>query len=233
MICLDLHIHHLVTAFLSSNSSWHLLAISSVQSAQGYRALDPATPFTTFPSAIISFSEGTGIFGIANRGLGNHGYALKAGASYDGYFYAKGIPGTTVSISVSFADTNTGALLDQGVIQFTAPAEDVWTKLNFTLTPAASTNCVGIAPGSDPNIDCGNIPDPSYLCVSCNGEFQIGLQSPGQVNIAYVFLEPGTWGRVGNLPVLMEPVQWLLDMGITAIRSDALKTALCIMYRSR
>ena len=37
---------------------------------------------------------------------------------------------------------------------------------------------------------------PCYLrCVSCGGGFQVGLASPGEVNIDYVYLQPGAWGR--------------------------------------
>ncbi len=32
------------------------------------------------------------------------------------------------------------------------------------------------------------------------------------------FLEPGTWARLGDLPVLKETVTWLQDMGVTVIR---------------
>ncbi len=31
-------------------------------------------------------------------------------------------------------------------------------QIHFTLTPSASTPCVGIKPGSNPNIDCGAYP---------------------------------------------------------------------------
>lgn len=170
-------------------------------------------------SLLLSASGGTGTFGIANRGFGNHGYALKAGKPYEGYFYAKvllfvsanlslvicctflheycaiygsvrkftllvcyhscihvsvcvtftlvcvqGTAGSTSSISVSFANTDTGNILDEGLLTFTAPDTNEWTKLNFTLTPSEDTICVGIQNGSDPNVNCGGLPDPSYIC---------------------------------------------------------------------
>lgn len=162
------------------------------------------------------------MLGLANRGLGNHGFALQANQEYEGYFLAIGLPGTTVDIIVRFVDTNTGAVLASQTIPFTAgsnvPAYGDWSQVNFTLTPNASTNCVGIAPDSDPTVTCGNIPDPSYLCVRCNGEFQIGLASTGQININYVFVQPGQWARLPGLSVLSGPAQWLQAIGVTAIR---------------
>lgn len=191
----------------------------------GEKGLDSSQPFanSSFPSLRIVYEGGSGTYGISNRGLGNHGYALQAGKPYDGYLYAKGTPGVTVPIAVRLADTVTGELLGEIVIPFTPTVNSSWTRLNFTLTPSASTSCVGIANGSVPNIDCGSQPYPTdaYLCVSCNGEFQIGLQSAGVVYIGYVFLEPGQWGRLPGLPVLSGPnsaVQWLRDMGISMIR---------------
>ena len=76
-----------------------------------------------------------------------------------------------------------------------------WTKLNFTLTPTASTDCVGIAPGSDPLIQCTSSGSAAHICVRCGGEFLLGLEAPGTVNVDYVFLQPGSWGRFEDLPV--------------------------------
>ena len=36
--------------------------------------------------------------------------------------------------------------------------------------------------------------------------------------INYVFAQPGDWGRFAGLPVLLESVKWLQDMGVTTIR---------------
>lgn len=59
------------------------------------------------------------------------------------------------------------------------PEASGWTKLDFTLTPSAGTSCAGIEPGSDPSIDCGQLPSPAHICVRCGGEFVVGVVIPG------------------------------------------------------
>jgi len=39
-----------------------------------------------------------------------------------------------------------------------------------------------------------------------------------QINVDYVFLQPGSWGRLGDGPFLRSGVEMLHAMGITAIR---------------
>ena len=46
----------------------------------------------------------------------------------------------------------------------------------------------------------------SHVCVSCGGQFNVGLAAPGEVNIDYVYLQPGEWGRVNGLGVLKSGV---------------------------
>lgn len=102
---------------------------------------------------------------------------------------------------------------------FAVPASSSWQQVNFTLTPSASTNCVGITPGSDPAIDCGNFgPGIGHVCVRCAGEFAIFVNGPSTVHVGYVFLQPGEWGRFQGLPVLLSAVQVLQTMGINVIR---------------
>lgn len=196
--------------------------VSCLQGINGAIGLDGSAPLQAFPSLKIIYESGSGVYGLGNRGLGNHGLVLEANQEYEGYFLAIGQPGTTVDIAVRFVDTITGDVLASQTLPFTAgagtPGYGAWAQVNFTLTPTASTTCVGIEPNSDPTVECGNLPDESFLCVKCNGEFQIGLSGPGQVNLIYVFLQPGQWGRLPGLPVLKQTVQWLQDIGVTAIR---------------
>eukprot|EP01048_Picozoa_sp_COSAG05_P004983 COSAG05_NODE_285_length_12188_cov_539.399537_6_plen_98_part_00 len=66
-------------------------------------------------------------------------------------------------------------------------------------------------------------------CVKCGGEFKLSLLSSagesigesggdGGVLLNYVFLQPGQWGRVPGLPVLLSAANILQEMGIKAIR---------------
>ena len=58
----------------------------------------------------------------------------------------------------------------------------------------------------------------SHTCLSCGGQFQVGLASAGSVNLDFVYLQPGEWGRFKGLPVLNSGVALLQAMGVTAIR---------------
>jgi len=64
----------------------------------------------------------------------------------------------------------------------------------------------------------------SHVCVKCGGEFAIGLSSPGEASIDYVYLQPGAWGVVpganplGGGPALASAAAVLKTMGINIIR---------------
>ena len=74
-------------------------------------------------------------------------------------------------------------------LSITKPKE--WEKICYSLTPS----------GSDPD-----------------GSFSIVLNQQGSLDLGYVFLQPGDWGRYKGLPVRRDVVEALLDEGITAIR---------------
>ena len=57
------------------------------------------------------------------------------------------------SLFVGLNDYDKGSLLASSTIAVAASL--AWQQISFTLTPSASTPCVGITPGSNPNIDCG------------------------------------------------------------------------------
>ena len=113
-------------------------------------------------------------------------------------------------------DYTNGKILARQTISF---AGGNWTRLNFTLTPTAGTECNGVEAGTDPGVDCGAMgPGVGHVCVKCAGQFVVALSQPGSANIDYVFLQPGMWGRYKGLPVLKDTVDTLLDMGISLIR---------------
>lgn len=112
--------------------------------------------------------------------------------------------------------TPPGKVLAEKELQFNGGD---WTRVNFTLTPTADAQCEGIAPGSDPAIDCGKLgPGAGHICVRCAGQFAVGLSSPGDMLIDFVWLQPGEWGRLAGLPVLKDTIDTLQAIGITAIR---------------
>jgi hypothetical protein len=164
---------------------------------------------------------------VTNRGLGNEGLYLVGGQEYEGYaFYKADAP---VQLSVALRNYVTGEILANVTVN--AAATSTWTMFNFTLKPAASTNCTGIAPGSDPEVQCGQdclvtkkcmagppAADQGHVCIKCAGEFSIGLVGKGQVNVDYVYLQPGQWGRYADGPFLKEGIETLQAMGITSIR---------------
>ena len=165
---------------------------------------------------------GSGSGGVSNRGLGNAGMVLEAGKEYEGFLVAR-LPASAadatapVSITVTLEEYNSKTVLATQTLSIT-PGE--FAHYNFSLTPSASTSCVDIAPGSDPAVSCGHGKPRStvgHTCVKCGGQFKISLTS-GSVLVNYAFLQPGQWGRLPGLPVLLSAANTLKEMGIKAIR---------------
>ena len=111
-----------------------------------------------------------------------------------------------------------------------------WQMFNLTLTPSAAAECEAIAFGSDPAIDCGGgAGAASHVCLRCAGELRFGLapikdSNPClgahecEINVGYVSLMPGPWGRLADksgkpLPVLKSGADLLTAMGVTTMRS--------------
>jgi len=91
----------------------------------------------------------------------------------------------------------------------------------FKLTPRAATGCVGLSTQEalEKNIDCGNMgPQPGHVCVQCAGELLVALASPGDVLVDFVLLQPGSWGRYKDLPVLRGAGEMLETMGMKVVR---------------
>jgi hypothetical protein len=180
----------------------------------GTAALDAATPFNGAPSLGLTLSSG-GPLGWANRGIGNEGMSLAGGALYEGYLFVLAPAGATLWLAANDYGANT-VLASASVAVAAAPD---WQRIDFNFTPSAGTACVGIAPGSDPAIDCGNLgPNPGHVCVKCAGELQVGLAQPGAAHVSFVYFAPGPWGRVAGQPVLKSAADTMAAMGITVIR---------------
>jgi hypothetical protein len=216
--------------------SWVRVNASGTSAAGATIGFDTATLFNgvrsmkfTHPAAAGGNGSVTpaGLAGLANRGLGAEGMLLQAGRPYEGYVFAKGAPGTPVTVALQ--DFTTGATLASAVL----PIPDVaitgayaafgFAQLNFTLTPSSGTGCVHIPVGSDPAVDCHALTTPAnpadHACVRCGGQFVVGLATPGTTaNVGYVFLQPGPWGRIGSLPARKEMGDVIAAMGVSIVR---------------
>lgn len=119
-------------------------------------------------------------------------------------------------VLVGLRDYTTGEMIASEKLHLT-PAS-MWQSVYFNMTTTKATTCVGIAPGSDPNITCGGLASPAHICVRCGGEFVFGILGLGSLAPGHVELHVGQWGRVGNLPVLASAGQLMQQMGVTMIR---------------
>lgn len=195
----------------SKVNAWNM---NSTGNAVGTVALDDTLTFSNHSTLKISFVSGEGTLGSANRGFGNQGMSWIGGKGYSGYIYASAPGGTAITIAA--VDTVTGVVQDTSTV-ITAPGGG-FHRFDFTLGPSDNTTCVAIPAGSDPDVDCGNIPNDDFACQKCSGSIQVRLESPGEANIGYVFVSPGSWGTFMGLPVRLDTVRSLQQMGISAIR---------------
>ena len=206
----------------STIPAWNALAPAT---AAGSCALTGAAmnPNRAVPSLACAYTGGTGLLGMANRGIGNEGFALAA-QEYEGYLVV--LAPAAVNVTVVLADRGSGGGGGGGgggVVLASAslavPASPDWQRVPFSLMPSAATACQGIAPGSDASIDCGRAgANPGHVCVRCGGEVQVGLAAPGAVSIGYVSLMPGLWGRVDGTSALRSTVEAMQEMGVSVIR---------------
>lgn len=192
-------------------------AWNSVQTgtASGGTYLDSTLTFNGNPTLAIVFNgTGTGTIGRSNRGMGNQGVTWVGGKGYSGYVYVSAPAGT--SLTIALFDRVTGTVQDTSTV--ISPPGGAFNRFDFTLGPGSNTTCVSIPAGSDPTVDCGVLPDKDFTCLKCSGEIQVILTSPGTAHVGYVFVSPGSWGTLEGLPVRLDTVQRLQQMGITAIR---------------
>lgn len=206
-------------------ASWYIFADPgvSVQTGGSPSAPPPFNGKAGFP-LIFDNNGASGWGGVANRGMGGEGIAITAGGVYEGFVF---VSGASVPVRVQLVDFTTNTTLAEQILMPTGSID--YERLNFTL-PAASagTSCVSIPAGSDPTIDCGNTPSSADVCVRCGGELRVsfnvttnGSDFPpfaAMIYLGYVWLQPGTWGRVGDLPVLKSAGDLVTEMGISVIR---------------
>ena len=204
----------------------------------GGATLDTNVSFHGLASQRLSMGSGGGRVAVANRGLGNEGLYFEANKTYDGYLFVKSAEPTELALSIETWTAAAGSVprtaqtLASVVVNVTGGAD--WQQVNYSLLTNSTANCTGITAGGDvataANITCpvnvtyshkgsAAVSDTSaHVCVMCSGQFTIALKQAGTVNLDFVYLAPGEWGRFKGLPVLKEGVQWLQDMGTKLFR---------------
>jgi hypothetical protein len=194
-------------------------------SGKGGAVLDSTTSFHGTASEKLTLSTTGGRAAVANRGLGNEGLYFESNKIYEGYFFAKASQPTKLVLAIEAWSTNSTdvSLLASSTVKIGANSSGNhdWERVNFSLTPTAATECVGIKPKGPEALAAGiSCPvngtyDPTggmsdrtaHVCVQCSGQFVMSLTEPGKVNLDFVYLAPGPWGRFQGLPVLAEGVK--------------------------
>jgi hypothetical protein len=208
----------------------NVASVPSWNTAMGYNAsgsvaMCPTTVFNSRPTLQFEVDEGPADrlnAWASNRGLGNEGLFLEPGQEYEGFAYIAPQEQVTVFFGLRDFTTNQWLATQEVTLEPAYPWSTLWTKVNFTLQLGdVGTECVGIAPGSDPSIDCvdNGLPTSAHVCVRCGGEFVIGIVGTSvPTSVGWVELHPGDWGRFAGLPVLASAVENARAMGITAVR---------------
>jgi hypothetical protein len=171
------------------------------------------------PTLRLNTAGQPGVAGWANRGIGAEGLVFEGGKDYEGYVMVFS-PTSPTTLVIAIKDRTSNATLASTSIP--VAASPAWQKVSFSgLTPSASTGCVGIPFGSDPTVDCGTPPkggsNPGIVCVKCAGEAFFGI-SQGAAWLGFVTLQPGSWGRFQDLPVLKSGTDMITTAGFKSIR---------------
>lgn len=152
---------------------------------------------------------------ILNRGLYRQGLSLQAGKAYEGYVYAKAVrssgavsPSLAASLVVSGDGVAEPTVLASRRFQLSRTS---WARLNFSLTPSASSACHVLAG------DACHTKTPEGECVRCEGGFMLSA-SGGAVVVDFAFLQPGAWGRFEGLPVRKDVAEALQTLGVNTLR---------------
>ena len=178
-------------------------------------------------------------------GFAGEGFVVEAGKDYEGFVVVRSSAPLTlqaslqdvvvVSADVAAASSSAGGGLQRqtktlAVATISCPGGNVWTRVNFTLVPTASTSCTGISQATADAIGVacpeGNryqrtINPAAHICVNCRGSFALahsGGSGGSSVRVGYASLQPGTWGRFAGLPVNADRVAAWQSMGLQFMR---------------
>ena len=135
---------------------------------------------------------------------------------YTGYLYVQAPTGTVLTLTL--ADHLANTTLASTTITTTAAA-GAWGRVSFTFaSTSAGTTCAPLVAGSDPSVNCGNLPNADHACIRCGGQFGIQVPAGVTVHVGYGFLQAGAWGTFRGLPVKQSVVDLMNLMGVKAIR---------------
>jgi hypothetical protein len=219
-----------------TNSTWpNQMITPGTKATLGLDVTHPWHGLQSQRIAVHSLPSSGGSASVANRGMANEGMVFEAGKPYEGFVFARSSTAGGVKLVVTIEDHTRGAVLaTQEVI---VPAGQSWVKLDFNLTPSGSTNCEGISNEqavSKYQVGCpvNNTYKPgapmsdrsAHVCVRCAGQLKLALHEVGDVNLDFVFLQPGEWARLAPagggkaLMVLKSSVEWMQRMGVSLYR---------------
>jgi len=102
-------------------------------SASGQCSLETSNIFVGTQSQQITYSGGSGQFGLANQGLNHWGMNFVASNEYDGCLDV--LAGTPTFVTLSLESTNGAAIYAQTNLLVSSNS---WEHLNFSLTPSSS-----------------------------------------------------------------------------------------------
>lgn len=164
---------------------------------------------------LLAVGAAGGAAGVSTPG--QHGLFIEQGKEYEGYFFAKVAvwPGkeagagrrhdSALGIRISLFNRDTNLTIGSSVITLhSTPGKDAvvyqgFEKVQFSIVATGDAACTSV--------------------IRCAGEFRLELVSAGgRINIDFVYMSPGAWGRYQNLPVLLSGANILLEMGIASIR---------------
>ncbi len=130
----------------------------------------------------------------SRSGADGSGLYFESARRYEGYFFAAGRNNDSATVHISLRNRYTSSTL--GNVSIRIEAGDVLKQYFFSIQTNGNAPCDGV--------------------IRCAGELRVGVE--GSVNIDFVYLQPGSWGRFKGLPVLKTGADLLLKMGIKAIR---------------
>ena len=142
----------------------------------------------------IEFVQGEGEVGIIKSGpntnplLEKWGLSVHAGRTYEGLIRLKAY--TRADVYLSFRNADGTRIYDEKVLNF-QPDSQTFQRLFFTLKPDTTDN---------------------------QAQFAIVLRTPAKIDVGYVFVQPGEWGRYKGLPVRKDLAEAILGQGTTLIR---------------
>eukprot|EP00439_Symbiodinium_sp_Y106_P046419 s926_g5.t3 len=152
---------------------------------------------------------------IANFGLGQQGMHFVADKDYHGFLYAKADGPATLNVSLVAEENGRRQLLNTTTFQL--KSSNAWVRLDFVLTPAASTFCGMAFPNSSfvPRAKlCGYstpIPEVQSGCYQCTGGISLDVRG-APVRIDSVSLQPGSWGCFRGLPVRKDVAEAMFNI---------------------